>query len=276
MAHDSLALSPPFRPRSGSPYRHRSAWLAPAAAAAAVVIVAVCLVVFKSAATDVVSTSHASHPAATASLPASSTSAGIPEYYVSIAPLGNKHAVEGLVVADTFTGKTVVTIAPPAGRTFTSVSAAADDRTFVAYAMPASGSRGQAGSWYEVRLTPGAASPARLSRLRVPPLASVLSMAVSESGSELAVVIADPEGQPKSLTTYSVTTGRLVRSWPHGLFGFNSVNWKEGMPTPELTWIDGDRDIAFPYMPNYQNNNGVQTTWTAQIWHLNLSRAAPT
>ncbi len=142
------------------------------------------------------------------------------------------------------------------------------------YAMPARGSRAQAGIWYEMRLSPGAASPARLSRLRVPPLASVLSMAVSESGSELAVVIADPEGQPKSLTIYSVTTGRSLRSWPHGLFGFNSETWQKGMQTPELTWIDGDRDIAFPSTSVFQQDKNSAAIWTVQIWHLNLSRSS--
>jgi len=251
-------------PRARGSRRMRP-WLAPVAAAAAVVALAISLVAVKG---------HSNGPVIHAAAPATSSTSAftVPRYYTAVTALGKKGAAEGLAVADTYTGKTVATIAPPSGRTFTSVSAAADGRTFVAYAMPASGSRAQAGTWYEMRLTPGAASPARLSRLRIPPLARVLSMAVSESGSELAVVIADPEGQPKSLTIYSVTTGRPLRSWPHGLFGFNSETWQKGMQIPELTWIDGDRDIAFPYTSVYQQTKDSTAIWTVQIWHLNLSR----
>lgn len=240
-------------------------WLAPLASAVAVVAVAISVVAIRS---------HSNGPvAATSTRPAAAAGASAaPQYYVAVTPLGGKSTADGLAVTATSTGKTVATVAPPAGRTFTSVSAAADDRTFVAYAMPARGSRAQAGIWYELRLRPGATSPARLSRLRVPPLASVLSMAVSESGSKLAVVIADPEGQPKSLTIYSVTTGRSLRSWPHGLFGFNSETWQKGMQTPELTWIDGDRDIAFPSTSVFQQNKNSAAIWGVQIWHLNLSR----
>ena len=238
-------------------------WLAPVAAAAAVVAIALSVVAIRS---------HSNDPVAPTVTPPAAAASAAPRYYAAVTPLGGKSAANGLAVADTSTGKTVATVRPPAGRTFTSVSAAADDQTFVAYAMPARGSRAQAGTWYELRLRPGAASPAQLSRLRVPPLASVLSMAVSESGSELAVVIADPEGQPKSLTIYSVATGRSLRAWPHGLFGFNSETWQKGMQTPELTWIDGDRDIAFPATSVFQQNKDSAAIWGVQIWRLNLSR----
>ncbi len=238
-------------------------WLAPVASAAAVVAIALSVVAIRG---------NSNHPIGATAAPAATSASTVPGYYVAVTPLGGKGTADGLTVADTSTGKRVATVRPPAGRTFTSVSAAADDRTFVVYAMPASGSRAQAGTWYEMQLRPGTASPARLSRLRVPALASVLSMAVSESGGKLAVVIADPEGQPKSLTIYSVTTGRSLRSWPHGLFGFNSETWQKGMQTAELTWIDGDRDIAFPSTSVYQQNKYSAAIWGVQIWHLNLSR----
>jgi hypothetical protein len=124
-----------------------------------------------------------------------------------------------------------------------------------------------------VRLAPGTAAVARLGRLRVPALAYVESMAVSQSGSELAVVLDDPEGQPKTVQVYSVTTGRLVHAWPHGLLGFfHAETWRPGMQIPELTWIDGDRDLAFPSVSVYQQNKNAPATWIAQIWRLNLSR----
>jgi len=240
-------------------------WLAPVGAAAAVLALAISLVTVKGLADGPVVLPSPALASSSTVMPQSSTVA--PQYYAAVAPLVGKPATDGLVVADTVTGKRVAAISPPAGRTFTSVSTAADDRMFVVYAMPATGSRAQAGLWYEVRFTPGAASPARLSRLRVPSLAGVMSMAVSESGSELAIVLADPEKQPKTLLVYSVTTGRLLHSWPHGLSGFfNSETWQEGMQTPELTWIDGDRDLAFPAVQVFRD------TWGVGIWHLNLSR----
>jgi hypothetical protein len=257
-------LEPARSLRTARATRRLRPWLAPVASATAVVALAISVVAIRSISNDPV--------AATPARPATSASVA-PRYYVAVTPLGGKGGADGLMAADTSTRKMVATVRPPAGRTFTSVSAAADDRTFVAYAMPASGSRAQAGTWYELRLSPGTASPVQLSRLRVPALASVLSMAVSESGSELAVVIADPEGQPKSLTIYSVTTGKSLRSWPHGLFGFNSETWQRGMQTPELTWIDGDKDIAFPYTSVFQQDKSSAAIWTAQIWHLNLSRS---
>jgi hypothetical protein len=265
---DSARRRRPRRPGSGRFDRRWPAWLAPVAAAAAMGIVAVGLVALRSTGLNHAPAGHASHPAT----PTSSAGAGVPRYYVSTTPLGGGRARAGLVVADTSTGKTLATVAPPAGRTFTSVSAAADDRTFVAYAMPASGSRGQAGSWYELRFTPGAAPRARLAKLRVPALADVSSMAVSGSGSKLAVAIVNPAGAPKSLTIYSVTTGRLLHSWPHGPVGFGTQTWTAGIQVADLTWVDGDRKVAFSVGSAFQGDASHPASWVVQIWHLNISR----
>ncbi len=94
-------------------------------------------------------------------------------------------APNGVVVGDSVTGKTLATFAPPAHTTFQSVTAAADDRTFVVFAVtsstgsflpgvkegiPAAKSVATlTGSWYELRLTPGTAHPASLTRLPVKP-----------------------------------------------------------------------------------------------------------
>ena len=68
--------------------------------------------------------SHSNGPvAATSTPPATATPASAaPRYYAAVTPFGGKSAADGLAVADTSTGKTVATVAPPAGRTFTSVS----------------------------------------------------------------------------------------------------------------------------------------------------------
>jgi hypothetical protein len=259
------------------PARHLRSWLAPVGAAAAVLALAISLVVVRD---------HSSAPLAKTPAPAlASSSTGTqqsltaaPRYYAAVVPLAGTPTVNGLVVngvavTDTVTGKRVAFARLPLPFTFTSVSAAADDRTFVTYVMNAGGSSGQAGRWYEARFTPGAATPLRFFRLPVPALANVQSMAVSQSGTELAVVVDDPAGSPKALQVYSVTTGRLVHAWPRGLLGFfNSEAWRSGMQTPELTWIDGDQDLAFPSVSVFQQNKKTPATWIPQIWRLRLSR----
>jgi len=252
------------------PARPARAWLAPAGAVAAVLVLAVFLVTARDHAGDSLVRTPAPALASSPTVTQQSLTA-TPRYYAAVTPLTAKPAVSGLAVNDTFTGARLATVPPPAGLTFTSVSAAADDRTFVAYALPAAGSRGQAGRWYEIRFTPGEPVRTRWAPLPVPALADVQSMAVSESGSELAVVLDDPEGSPKALQVYSVTTGRLVHAWPHGLAAFfNSEAWRPGTQIPELTWIDGDQDLAFPAVSVFQQSKNVPATWTPQIWRLRL------
>jgi hypothetical protein len=110
-------------------------WGAPLTAAAAVVALAISLVLIKG-----IPNGSVVPPTAT-----SSTSTGVdsvPRYYVAITRGG------GIVAGDSVTGQTLGRIAPPPGLTFTSVTAAADDRTFVVFAVTPSPPRcpGQAGN----------------------------------------------------------------------------------------------------------------------------------
>jgi hypothetical protein len=245
---DPARLPPRARPRAGMMHRF-PAWLVPLAAAAVVVAVALSLVVLRS------------HPDETAASPSVPIPAGsVPRYFVE---LDSATPASGLLVADTYTGKTLTTVAPPAGLTFTSVSAASDDRTFVVFATPAG--THTTGTWYELRLAPGTAHLTTLTRLPIQPLARVDAMAVSGSGRELAVAQAAPSPTQRDvLSIYALATGRLLHSWstPYGsrllpYFPTDSsgprANW------PVLTWVDGDRSITFSgqFAPH-----GTYTTWT--------------
>jgi hypothetical protein len=247
-------LSLPPEPAAGA--RRRRAprrwirWAAPLTAAAAVTALAISLVLIR----DIPNGS------AVPPNPATSTgTGGVPRYYVALKqfPGAISSQRNGIVVGDSLTGKTLATLAPPARTTFESVTAAADDRTFVVFAVTSSSGSftGSAkdttltGSWYKVRLAPGTAHPAILSRLPIKPVASPAIYAtvpnvevdafmdsfgttLSASGQEIAV----PESVPPGLAVkvFSVATGQLLHEWTtKSLFIFSS-----------LTWLDEDRELA--------------------------------
>lgn len=188
LATDDLR-SPARTPRrrrggSGRP-RHWWSWGAPLTAAAVVVALAIALVLVK----DIPNGSAVPKNPATATPTGPD---GAPRYYAALKATGlsvqdemNGIVRDDVVVGDAVTGKTLATFAPPAHTTFQSVTAAADDQTFVVFAVTSStGSflpRTQmgvpvaktvatlTGSWYEVRLAPGTAHPASLSRLPIKP-----------------------------------------------------------------------------------------------------------
>jgi hypothetical protein len=247
-------------------------WAAPVAAAAVVIAVALSLVIVKS---------QSNGPTVPPSTPGSASSV-VPPYYVTLSPqTGAPHyrfqPLNDLVVGDALTGQQLASLTPPAGTTFFGVTGGADDRTFVVDTVPLSSMPTPLNStrtWYLLRIAPGTSSPPRLTRLPVPPLAGVTAIALSGSGQELAVTMgggsenaditgflsntADlsngvlpsqpyfPPTVPWVLSLYSVTTGRLLRAWSSsspsvtgggpGLYSDNNTR---------LTWVDGDRRIAF-------------------------------
>ena len=244
----------PRRLRGGRRNRWRS-WAGPLTAAAVVVALAIALVVVR----DIPNGS------AVPKNPTPSTApGGVPRYYVALKQLaGDVNSGtqrNDIVVGDSLTGKTLATFAPPARTAFESVTAAADDRTFVVFAVTSSNGKFSAsakdakltGSWYEVRLAPGTAAPARLSRLPIEPLTEPVSTggyvnfglghfiptfasALSGSGQELAV----PESNGSrglAVKVFSVATGQLLHDW--------TTNDRSIAQEPSLTWIDGDRELA--------------------------------
>jgi hypothetical protein len=279
--------------------RHWWSWGAPLTAAAVVVALAISLVLVK----DIPNGSAV--PSNTNSSTAGP--AGAPRYYVALTEVTRQTRTltdgvqDGIVVGDSLTGKTLATFAPPANTTFQSVTAAADDRTFVVFALtsstgsfnPSSKSVTLTGSWYEVRLAPGTANLARLSKLPIKPWSwagqhssapspgEIYATALSASGQELAVAdvpdlpAADKPWNWQEVKVFSVATGRLLHDWTENapndvLEGVGSESF-DGIPTgpSNLTWIDGDQALALA-----TSSHNVAGTVTGTIRRLNV--AGPT
>jgi len=222
--------------------------LAPAAAAAAVLVLALTLVIIRD-----LPNGRAVPPAA----PASTSTDGVPKYYVAPETACKTCQSTNLVVGETLTGTKLATFSPPDGTTFAAASAAADDRTFVVDTVEfPTTTEAQHVTWYLLKITPDSSSPARLTRLPIPATptdASVGAIALSASGRELAVAF-----QVRSATTattvlriYSVATGKLLHSWSTDqnatLFRFSPYvqSNKYVQSNNQLNWVDGDRALSF-------------------------------
>ncbi len=241
---DDAGLSPARRRRRPPGPRFRWSWGAPLLAAVTVTVLAIALVTVK----DLPNGRVAPRVTSTA-IP----KAELPEYYVALSPAsGRAGAPDGLVVGDTRTGKTVAVVAPPAGTTVKSVSAAADDRTFAVVTGPAGGGW-ESDPFYLLTIAPGSSPAARLTRLSVGPLTGVvIAAALSPSGKELAVAMGG-ESENRDLVVYSVTTGDAMQDWSTTFTTAivpSSVvpndNLVQFTQYPALSWIDGGRAIAFP------------------------------
>ena len=223
-------------------------WGAPLTAAAVVVVLAIALVIVR----DMPNGSKVPANPATSAGPG-----GVPRYYVA---LTLSHSSRGsiVVVGDSLTGKTLATFTPPAGKIFGNVTAAADDRTFVVSTVAPSG-KSTTNSWYEIRLAPGSAHPARMTRLPITPqtlvilspslpltqgmAAEAFPSALSSSGKQLAV--AEANGTGMGVKVFSVATGRLLHDWTTNAPSMSLTDSTRGLAmTPALTWIDGDRALA--------------------------------
>jgi hypothetical protein len=245
---DAAGLAP-ARPRRRPPGpRFRWSWGAPLLAAVTVMALAIGLVTVK----DLPNGRVAPRVTSTA-VP----KAELPEYYVALRPAsGRAGAPDGLVVGDTRTGKTVAVVAPPAGTTIKSVSAAADDRTFAVIVGPVGGGW-TSDPFYLLTIAPDSSPAARLTKLSVGPLTGVVvAAALSPSGKELAVAMGGffpGGGDDRDLVVYSVTTGEPVNDWsttyttvivPSSVVA--NVNVSDFTQYPALSWIDDGRAIAFP------------------------------
>jgi hypothetical protein len=163
-------------------------------------------------------------------------------------------------VGDTLTGAKLATIAPPKGASFYGVTGAANDRTFVVdtYASASVSDFALPRTFYRLQLVPGAKSPVRLTRLPLPSMTGTFAMALSQSGTELAVARMSSNNNETWLQIYSVATGRLLRSWSTD----NGDVFDRGADVMSdsnygLTWVDGDRAVDFPY--NYQSTGPLTT-----------------
>ena len=222
-------------------------WAVPLAAAAAVVALVISQVLIKGIQND---SMVPLQPTASAGPAVSAGPGGVPRYYV--AARGSSDIVAG----DLVTGKVLANLAFPVRKGFTSffmaITAAGDDRTFAfpVVTYPAASVQGNGDvfakatgtvSWYEVKLAPGTATPARLILLPVRPQtvhgdAALMAVdaAISRSGRALAVTTVAASGG-LAVQVFSVATGQLLHDWTsHDL----------PVDHPQLTWIDQDRQLA--------------------------------
>jgi hypothetical protein len=224
----------PRRARGGGSGPRLRTWLAPLAAAAVVVAVAVSLVLVRG------NQNGSVVPQLT---PSAASPGGVPRYYVALYPVTKKTgAANGLLVGDSFTAQTLADITPPAHMSYASVTAAADDRTFVIFATESGGSW-MTGRWYRLVIAPGTAHVASLTSTAIAPQSGVVGSALSGSGKYLAVAENGPAEGQQRVIVFSVATGRPLRAWSTK---DAPAMWTGGTAQQNLlTWIDGDRAVAF-------------------------------
>jgi hypothetical protein len=242
---------PAKRRRARQP-RHWQGWLIPLAAAMAVIAVAATLVAVRSlpGAGSGSRSTPAAAPTSTGSL-----SSGVPRYFVEINNTVGT-SIPGVAkgdafVADTSTGKPVAVFKPPSGGGFDEVAGSSDGTTFVLEASSRSGQ--PEGIWYVLRLTPGAAHPVQLTRIPIAGISDAMQeLAVSPDGSTLAVLF---QFQPTmdaavhgmvptraaTLRTYSLVTGRVLRTWTAPVSDSSFYAFED------LSWLDDGHTLAFAY-----------------------------
>jgi hypothetical protein len=245
-----LPAREPARLRRAPGSRRWMAWAAPAAAAALVVALAMTLVSIRQARNES-TVPAAAQPGASAI----SAAGPLPEFYAALnSPLGRGPAP--VVVGKTGARAAMSTVRPPKGQSFVGVTGAADDRTFVvaAEAYPAlqGAYSGAPVAWYLLRV-PAVGQAARLTKLAIPGQpggTQVSGIALSPNGSELAILFqrgvwAGRSG-PLTLSVYSVSTGRALRTWTQQANGARvGFGWYSGQyANTSITWQDG-RTLAF-------------------------------
>jgi hypothetical protein len=211
------------------------AWLGPVIAVVAVIAVALALVIVKHTPND-----SAPPPIThkTAALPD-----GVPRYYVAWMQADRPY----LVVGNTATGARIAEVMSPSGVSLESVfGGAADDRTFIVTGDRPHGVT--AGTqWYQLRLTPGGKTPARLTPLPVPVRQAPAGVAISPDGRKLAVAL---PGTPAVLRVYSMATGALLRTWsaPAGrIMAIKAPLGSWQFTAMVLRWSPDSRTLAFTW-----------------------------
>lgn len=208
-------------------------WLVPLTAAVTMLAVGITLAIVRNA---------PSGPALPAVPPFSD---GVPRYYVALdGPTGINPAPAKVVVGDTITGKRLLTLGPFAGGGAVSVTAAADDLTFVVgtgqYHAPAPPTPT---SWSVIQLTPGppVSATVRALSISVPASGFIDSSALSPDGTMLATV--GTQGASIVLRIYSMATGAVLRTWTESVSGSpilafaSSLWWSNDERT--LAWVGG-------------------------------------
>jgi hypothetical protein len=231
--------------------QHRRGWLramTPLAAAAAVAGVVIASLLLTSPT-----------PPGGAAGPASGTSAlrSVPPYYVAIA--GQPDSPEHAVIQASATGAVLATVKPPRPYgSFTLVSGAADDRTFILAAQrwwpttsgtgaPAAQNRDNTTAvvFFRLRFDPrtGTTQLTRLSRVAGPQAEQLAGIGVSPDGSRLALALHTAEIKVVTLATGSSRRWVWPGTTPSG--GTWVGNAKPG--GQPLSWTADGRILAFQF-----------------------------
>lgn len=145
-----------------------------------------------------------------------------------------------LALRDAAAGRTVWAASPGSGQ-FVAVTAAPDDRLFIAARQGANGQPG----FGEVRVhmtATGAAAASLVPVLQhsaVPDGAQVTSMALNAAGTRLALAFDVPGGAlggHSSLQVYDLTTGSLIGSWPGPAAGLSLPQFVGGGNDLTVSW----------------------------------------
>jgi hypothetical protein len=253
--------APPLRltasaPRTTTPRRTMARWAAPLAAAAAVFSLVALAVTVRGRSAPTPTPTPATMPTLVQN---KNLLTDVPRYYLALTALsGSGTPLLDAVIHNTLTGKTVATITAPAPfRTFTAVSGAADDRTFVLAAQPRSWPIvDDPTTFFRARFNP-VTGKVTLTRLPIPGLSSsttLCALALSPDGARLAVAAQAGRGAATaevlvySLQTGTVTTWQnpgtigyrnpdyLALSW--GAAGTLAVNWVGEQPQDGLRLLD--------------------------------------
>jgi len=242
--------------------------IAPAAAAAAVValVVASLVITGGSAALRPGSRTGAGGKAGTGGTEPAMLSAAdevalasVPPYYAAL-PFYADGPRNDVVIRATATGALLASVQPPAPYgTFSWVSAAADDRTFVVAAQPwvntarqGVDSAEEPTAFFRLRFSP-ATRRAQLTRLPIqgePASSDVSGISVSPDGSKLAVAVspwsaprqgANSQPQNPSIQVFSLATG-AGKQWSYQGPGWIGLDKPLGQP---LAWAADSRTLAF-------------------------------
>jgi hypothetical protein len=252
------------RTRRTRPARDARRWLTwgtPLAAAALVIGVALLLVLLRQAA-------PASQPTPVTSTFAPPVSSVIPRYYVAL-QWGTAGAGMKVVVGDDQTGRAVAVLNPTAAQNFYGVTGAADDRTFVVMNYE---NGTQLTTWYLLRIAPGTAHQAQLTKLPIPPVAAHVSgLALAPDGRELAVMWRTATTQSNAVTylaVYSMSSGARLHTW---ITKGDNINIGGGANSAALAWVDGDRSLDFHWTATAAGTGGAPRTWTNTIRTIDVT-----
>jgi hypothetical protein len=242
-----------------------SAWMAPVTAAAVVVALAITLVSLRAVRNE----PPVSPGSGQSGTSANSAAVVPPKYYAALYdPLGDGfNAEKDTHPVDLAWGPSTRTtqpmIAPPPGQTFAGVTAAADGRTFVvaaeSFPVPTGLFSTAPVAWYLFRIGPGSKAPT-LTKLSIPgqPAGTQISgLALSPDGSELAVMFQrgvwtvnktlSSTAGPLTLSVYSVSTGKALRTWTQPTNGSPAgYGWDwDRYINNSITWLADGRTLAF-------------------------------